>query len=301
MPSDQRRDDHGERYAGKANLDRLIHELEGIVRGIALDGVVTPGEAAALARWRDTVRGLNTVAELASFAELLDVILADGVLTDDERLDLMWALKIWRTPNRYYDAITADVQRLHGVLMGLLTDGRLTDAEVQALHAWLGEHPHLQGAWPFDEIQGVVTHVLRDGAVTEDERALLQSFFLDLLPAPDHEVVHLEGVDVDTLTLKGICAVDPTLTFEGKIYAFTGIARAGQRSTLAARVASRGATVVDRVSSSLDVLVVGQKGNPNWAFCCYGRKIEEVLHLRRHHQRRILIVHENDLLDALND
>lgn len=301
MVSNARMNETGARFGAKANRDRLTHELDGIVRGVALDGLITPGEAKALSRWCQTVRTTCNVRELHDFADLLDSILADGVITEDERLDMEWGLRSWTTPNIYYDAVTSDVQRLHGLLMGLLADGELSDAEVRRLQDWLEDHPHLQGAWPFDEIQSVITHVLHDGAIDASERALLRAFFADLLPAPDHEVVTIEGVDTSQMTLRGICSVDPTIIFHGRSFAFSGTAKAGRRSELAARVTAAGAKVVNHISANLDFLVVGQDGNENWAFSCYGRKIEQAINLRRREGARILIVHERDLMDALQD
>ncbi len=46
--------------------------------------------------------------------------------------------------------------------------------------------------------------------------------------------------------------------------------------------------------------MVGAKGNPCWAFACYGRKVEEAMALRKA-GNRLLIVHENDFFDALED
>ncbi|GMA55471.1 hypothetical protein GCM10025857_68280 [Alicyclobacillus contaminans] len=47
-----------------------------------------------------------------------------------------------------------------------------------------------------------------------------------------------------------------------------------------------------------DYLVVGDQGNPCWAFSCYGRKVEKAVKLRKQ-GRRILIIHEVDFWDAL--
>lgn len=39
-----------------------------------------------------------------------------------------------------------------------------------------------------------------------------------------------------------------------------------------------------------------EKGNPCWAYACYGRKIEKAMELRKK-GAQILIVHEADFLD----
>ena len=52
------------------------------------------------------------------------------------------------------------------------------------------------------------------------------------------------------------------------------------------------------VTLKTDYLIVCDEGNPHWAFCCYGRKVEKAYQLRRE-GHRVSIVHESDFWDAL--
>ena len=54
------------------------------------------------------------------------------------------------------------------------------------------------------------------------------------------------------------------------------------------------------VSAKTDYLVVGNAGNPCWAYACYGRKIEEAVNLRKE-GASVVIVNETDFWDAVDD
>ena len=54
------------------------------------------------------------------------------------------------------------------------------------------------------------------------------------------------------------------------------------------------------VSAKTDYLIVGNAGNPCWAYACYGRKIEEAMQLRKD-GAKVIIVNETDFWDAVDD
>ena len=54
------------------------------------------------------------------------------------------------------------------------------------------------------------------------------------------------------------------------------------------------------VSPKTDYLIVGNAGNPCWAFACYGRKIEDAIRLRKD-GAKVVIVNETDFWDAVED
>ena len=62
-----------------------------------------------------------------------------------------------------------------------------------------------------------------------------------------------------------------------------------------------GGLVYDSVVNDLDYLVIGSGGNPCWAYACYGRKVEAAMRLRIEKGRPVLLVHEYDFLDAVQD
>ena len=101
-------------------------------------------------------------------------------------------------------------------------------------------------------------------------------------------------------TVVGLCAVCPEIEFQEKFFCITGASYKYRRSDFKRVLENLGAKVVNNVSQKLDYLVIGANGNPCWAYACYGRKVEAAVTLRREGSR-LLLVHENDLHDAIVD
>ena len=70
----------------------------------------------------------------------------------------------------------------------------------------------------------------------------------------------------ETYSIGGICAVCPEITFQDKTFCFTGEFYRAKRSEIADKVVQLGGKVRTSVSAKTDYLVVGNAGNPCWAY-----------------------------------
>ena len=61
-----------------------------------------------------------------------------------------------------------------------------------------------------------------------------------------------------------------------------------------------GGIPVNNISKKTDYLIIGDNGNPAWAFACYGRKVEKALGLRKE-GHTIVLIHEYDFSDIIDD
>ena len=285
-------------YTTRSRLNKSINTLLGIMEGVALDGVINATELEYLDAW---IAEHRDVESLHPFSELLPVIresIADGKLDDEERKDLKWLCDKVRSTD-YYDTMTADMQRLHAVLGGVVSDGEIAAEELRGLRVWLEEHEHLKTLWPYDEISSLITGVLADGRIDNAEHDLLRAFFGEFVMSDATNVV-ASTADASTVGVAGICASCPEIEFAGMKFCFTGGSSRYTRDELFDTVRRLGGTVTNSVSGKLNVLVVGADGNPCWAYACYGRKIAQAMQLRKS-GARILVVHENDFHDAVAD
>jgi hypothetical protein len=230
-------------------------------------------------------------------------MLEKGALDAEQQKDMIWVCQNLSASSIYYDEITSDIQVLHGVLHGVLSDGVIRVEEAVQLEQWIQSNDHLTGCYPYDELNSILMSVLKDGKIDEAENRTLKAFFEDFISyslsrrirqARDAARAGLEA------KLPGICAACPEIEFAERMFCFTGASRRGVRRELSEEVIQRGGDVRDAITSDLSYLVVGAAGNPCWAFSCYGRKIEQAVSLRRN-GHRLLIVHENDFWDAVND
>jgi hypothetical protein len=272
--------------------------LIGIVEGVSVDKIVNDDELELLVRW---VEAHKPYWDRHPFNELLPVLaeaLADGVLSQEERRDILWLCERLRSTS-YYDMVTADIQRLHAIMGAIVADGVITAEELGGLSEWLREHDHLRRCWPYDEVDSVVTAVLADGKVDRKEHEFLVGFFGEFAPLGETQTIACPPVSSGATT-QGLCAVCPEIDFDGSLFCFTGASSKYTRRQFSDIVVDLGGRVSNSITPSLDYLVIGADGNPCWAYACYGRKVEKAVELRRQ-GHRIMLVHENDFHDSVED
>src|SRR5262245_55084079 len=95
------------------HLDRDVHELAGLVRGIAFDGHVVPAEVESLREWCRKRRDVRDVGPFAELVPRIERAVADGEVDAGERADILWLCDKLRTPSVYYSVAASDMQRLH--------------------------------------------------------------------------------------------------------------------------------------------------------------------------------------------
>jgi hypothetical protein len=286
------------KFTSKARLDKAINALIGIVEGIAIDGHINTLELDYLNLW---LAEHEEVSDQHPFNELIPVVtaaVADGVLTGDEHADIMWLCERLRS-TEYYDEVTADLQRLHAIMGGIVADTHISVDELRALSDWMEDHGHLRTCWPFDEVGSLITGVLADKHIDEKEHAMLQAFFSEFTALLDDRTITRAPV-MEGHAIVGLCAVDPEISFLDKGFCFTGASSRFTRAELEQAVQKLGGSAHSSPSKKVHYLVIGAEGNPCWAFACYGRKVEKAIELRKAGSR-VVIVHELDFHDALAD
>lgn len=288
-------------YAKPAELHKAINTLRGLVSGISADGAMSEAEGDELANWLILQRWLDNRHPFSELIPMVEAAIADGVLSADEREDILWLCSSFTTNGDYYDVITSGVQFLNGLCYGMLADGELSDNEIKTLQTWLNNNDFLKGVYPYDELDALVTASLADGSVSADERNILKAFIGNLIDFSSSFNLHEPDFKKlrEQYSVAGICAVCPEIEFEGHSFVFTGEA-SRPRAELDGAVARLGGQVKASVSTKTDYLVVGRSGNPCWAFSCYGRKIEAALDIRKQ-GGKVQIVDENDFWDAVAD
>jgi len=292
--------DHREyfKFTGRSRLDKAINSLVGLVEGVAIDGSINPDEIGFLSMWLRENADLRNRHPLNELMPVVEEAVADGIFTDDERQDVLWLCEKLRS-TEYFDATTADIQRLHALMAGITADGVITEAELRGLSDWLAEHDQLKACWPYDEVDSLVTTVLADGRIDASEHKLLQNFFSEFVSVTDNRTIVSPKI-AEGVSIVGLCAVCPEVSFEGTKFCFTGASSKYTRADFSTLVERLGGDVVGSVSASLNYLVIGADGNPCWAYACYGRKVEKAVELRKQ-GARILLVHEHDFHDAVAD
>lgn len=287
------------RFTGPIRLDKELHTLGGLLNGIAIDGESGPDEIAAVRRWMLQHSQFRNRHPFNEIFNSLDAALSDDVLEREEIEDVLWLCEMLTKENRYFDFATSDMQRLQGIMGGILADGVVTKEELEGLREWMAGHEHLRRCWPYDELESVIVAVLADGRIDEEEQRMLQTFFAQFVKTWDRKIIDVPD-EWSECTVNGVCAVCPEVEFSDRLFCFTGRSLRSTRKGFQSLIQERGGRFTKSLIGDTDFLIIGAEGNDCWAFACYGRKVERAIELRQSGSQ-LLLVHENDFWDAVED
>ena len=284
-------------YCGPQNLSRSLHTLQGILHGIRLDNAIDDREINELRFWCKDHASYRKINPFNEILTILEESLEDGILDADELKDISWFLDRALGDGTFYSGFTVDLQNLQGTLHGILADRVVTQDEVVALSDWIEDHEHLASCYPYDEIYAILLDVLKDGKVDEEEAEFLKAFFSEFVTLSTNNQINITRELKKKVTTLGVCAVDPEIAFDGKVFCFTGTSIKANRNAMAAMVEELGGIFKRKPTKDISYLVYGAAGNQCWAYSCYGRKVEQIMSMRKSGSSAI-IVHENDFWDA---
>lgn len=286
------------RFTSRSRLEKSIHSLLGLLKGISADLQINDTEVYFLNTWLSEHEALEVFHPYSEIVPILRGALEDGLISNEEREDLTWVCERLCT-NKFYDEVTTGLQQLHGLLGGVVADGIISESELRAVQAWMEENEHLRKRWPYDEVESLIISIMADGKIDEEEQKALIAFFAQFVEVLDDKTLSAPVALADS-TLKGVCANSPEIIFSGSRFCLTGASSRYTRDVFAEKIRSLGGEVVGSVSGKLNYLVIGGDGNPCWSYACYGRKVEKAIELRKTGSE-IVIVHEFDLHDAIED
>ena len=188
------------------------------------------------------------------------------------------------------------------MIHGMLADNELSDSEILMLKKWTTTNDFLAGSYPFDEIESLLLSVLDDGVITSDERDMLKGFLSDFIDLKSS--YNLNDAELNSLkehyNISGVCAACQEIEFEDNLFCFTGTSQIANRKDIADIIEHFGGKFNNHLTNKTRYLIVGNDGNPCWAFSCYGRKIEEAMQRRKNGQL-LTIVNEVDFWDSVED
>ncbi|HDT6079684.1 TPA: BRCT domain-containing protein [Aeromonas veronii bv. veronii] len=259
-------------FCYQRNKQKALISLLGILNGITADQRLNDTEILFLATWLSSDSEFKNDGDFLDIQDQISEILKDGIITADEKDDLLALLNDVLQYNDIEDGnMDMLVNMLLGFLQGISADDRLTEQEIMALQAFLGRHQELLISWPGSLLATRLSSILADGVVTTEERE-------DLLTL----VKQVSGQSfTDTGLAAGLAtaffADDKVQSLEGKTVCFTGTFLSGTRRVLEQQAAAFGASSVKDVSKKVSVLVIGSLASRDWMFTSHGRKIEAAI------------------------
>lgn len=287
-------------YTSKSQADKAIGSLKGLLLGIQADEEVNEKEIIELRKWVSKHKQLVNRNPFNEFMTIIEETISNKIPPKETIEDLFWLCQKYESDSYYYNAVTTDLQILQGICHGILADGIITDKEIYDLQKWLDENEHLNTYYPYDEIRSLVLSVLSDNKINEEEKVVLMAFFKQFVQIQDDEVSQkIQDTTID-VNIFGLCTSEPEVIFEGKTFCITGVLQRGNRENLHRDIIKFGGIPTDSITKKTDYLIVGDNGNPAWAFSCYGRKVEKAINLRKE-GHTIMLIHEFDFSDLIDD
>lgn len=287
-------------YTAKSQADKAINSLKGILIGVRADEEVNEIEINELRNWVSVHKHLINRNPFNEFMTIIEETISNKIPELDAIEDLFWLCQKYESDNYYYNAVTADLQTLQGICYGILSDGIINDKEVFDLNNWLLENEHLSTYYPYDEIRSLLLSILSDNKIDEEEKIVLKAYFKQFVQLKDKEMQKQIDSETYDVHISGLCTSEPNVIFSGKTFCITGVLKRGNRELLQNDIKKLGGIPTESITKKTDYLIVGDNGNPAWAFSCYGRKVEKALSLRKE-GHTITLIHEFDFADIVDD
>ena len=151
-----------------------------------------------------------------------------------------------------YSESTLALQRLNGILDGIVCNQKVNQKEIDSLNIWLKQNDYLKDVYPYDKVLLEVSKVLEDGVLTTEESNYILSIF--------NEIVHPDFNN------------DENIDFDGKTFCLTGEFKCATKQEISKKLQELGGIEKTGVSSKLDYLIVGGIGSDAWKFGKIGGK-----------------------------
>ncbi|QQO21923.1 BRCT domain-containing protein [Bradyrhizobium diazoefficiens] len=159
------------------------------------------------------------------------------------------------------------IDELIGLARGLVADNQINQAEVEFLQKWLAANLHISDQPLVRVLYKRIDEMLVDGVIDDDEKAeLLETLnrFSNREIGGLGEILRATSLPLDN--------PEPSLTFVGRRYCFTGTFNFGCRKECEQAVEKLGAEV-GSLTQKTNVLVIGIYATESWKHSSFGNKI----------------------------
>lgn len=282
-------------FTRRQRSDVMLATLRGSIEGITADRKINAIEHGHLLKWLEHHADLGMHSPYGELFTHIQNALDDLVLTSEEKEEILAGIDAIGRP-QYYDSLTTGLQELQAMVAAIAVDREVNIEEVNGLRGWLSDHDSLKSHWPYDEVDTLVTQVLRDRRIDEVEHEQLKAYFA---------AFRVDGRSIGDLptsvkTGEALFSTEPDIQFEDRTFCLTGASKRATRRKINECIEQAGGCPIGNVTNDLHYLIVCDGGNQAWAFSCYGRKVESAIEVRRS-GGTLVLVRENDLWDGLAD
>jgi hypothetical protein len=293
------------RFTGPMRIQKALNLLEGYLVGITADSRVVLQEVSTLVEWTEHYKAF---VHKHPFNEILpavyEIIEAHNASDPKGQRDisegLLWLVQnCMSTDNYHFLQANHDMQKLHGIMAGVIADRIISEEELRIVKEWCYAHESMRSIYPYEEIITAIHHVLEDGKIDATEHSELMRFFGDIANLTTDKSIDVNLPQFNS-EISALCTTAPMVHFSAHTFCFTGTCKKASRARYEEVVSDLGGKAIRGINKHLHYLVVGAKSNPHWAFARYGNKVVKVLENRKAGATTQLIA-EFDFWDAVAD
>lgn len=282
-------------FNARANQNKLGNLFLGFFEGLFIDGRVHIKEIEALIKW---VEYFPECVELPHFDTLYKLMLRatedpEFLLKQHKEISEMM-VKFKRSD--YFIKNTCDVQRLHGLLAGIVCDQTLNSDEILALNQWLKDNDHLEEDPIYTDIYAKLKSVRVNKVVDENT--------VNIVLTTINRYVDYDNFGIPKLAVSSSNEnrnpdfYHGPFIVEGFTICLTGASTRYTKAEWKDVIEAKKGMFKDDMTKSVDYLVICNKGNPHWAHMSYGRKFEQALKWQKEGSK-IKILTEDDFVKVL--
>ncbi|MFV5433733.1 BRCT domain-containing protein [Acinetobacter towneri] len=253
---------------------KLNNTILGFFEGIFIDDEINEIEVKGLMRWIEVYPEFCELSNFDSLYQILTKAISDQTFLENNHSEVNQILKTFKR-SKYFTTGTADIQRLHGVLSGLLCDGNITAGEVLALQQWLDAHKHLKEENLYEEIYSLLSTVR---ALNRVDPAVIEALIANISKYVDRDNYCLPKVSLTSSPeQRNPNFYHGDFDIVGTLFCLTGASNRYTKAEWKENIEAKGGLFTDSLTKKVDYLVICNKGNPSWAHMSYGRKFEQAL------------------------
>ena len=165
-----------------------------------------------------------------------------------------------------------DINEFIGLAKGLLVNGSITDEAIKMLKNWIKANEYAAETYPLDIVKKTLS-IIKAKDIQQQDRDKV----FELLT----KIVGGEQLVVNQSSKLPLDDPQPEIEIKDHTFCFTGTFSFAPRDVIKKKVIDLGGKVIDRITTKLDYLVVGDLASDGWAHSSYGRKIEEAVRFRK--------------------
>lgn len=177
---------------------------------------------------------------------------------------------------RSHAVANRQVDELIGIVKGVMADGMIHQGEAEFLLLWMRNNNGALDKWPARAIYPRLASALADGHMDASEESEIMDI---LLAAVGGNTAPMNGQASDSSSLP-YCKPAPILSFEQRVFCFTGKFQSGTRNWCEDQIAERGGIPSGSINKKLHYLVIGDIGSRDWLHSTHGTKIEKAMEYR---------------------